>query len=283
MWVAPAGEPSSGQQLASSSAGWDGWGGLVWTPDKKLVYYSTTSGNSDFWLMQADGSHARQLTAGAGFKVRPFACPDGRTLVFESIAEGAHSIWRVDTDRGSLRRLTQSRAGAHPSCSPDSKWVVFDSVASGKSTLWKVAIEGGNPAQLTDYESSYPAISPDGKWIAGLHLPDPAQLDKQKIAIIPFEGGRPVKIVDFQRAMGPELVDSGIKWTPDGRAVAYLDARKGVSNIWSQPLDGGSAKPLTDFDRSSQVLSFAWSHDGKQLAMARGDLKSDVILIGSSK
>jgi len=286
VWVAPARAPSGGKQIASSSAGWDGWRGLAWTPDGRLIYYSRASGTPDFWLMQADGSHARQLNAGAGFIRYPSVCPDGRTVVFDSFSEGEgiHSIWRFSTDGGNLRRLTSGRKGARPSCSRDSKWVVFDSSLSDTWSLWKVPIEGGNPNRLTDYISDSAAISPDGKWIACLYDPDPTDLDKRKIAIIPFEGGRPVKVLDFQRAVSPPwLLDSGLKWTSDGRALAYLDVRKGVSNIWSQLLDGGPPKPLTDFDKSGQVLTFAWSSDGKQLAMARGDFKSDVILIDNSQ
>jgi len=100
VWVAPAGEPSSGKQIASSSAGWDGWGGLTWILNGKLVYFSAAGGSLDFWLMQADGSHGRQLTAGAGFKNHPSACPDGRTVVFESVARGPEDIWRVDAEGG---------------------------------------------------------------------------------------------------------------------------------------------------------------------------------------
>jgi TolB protein len=241
------------------------------------------SGNPDFWLMQADGGHARQLTAGPGFKELPAVCPDGRTVLFTSYFKSGINIWGVDIDGGNLRQLTQGGTYYHASCSPDNGWVLLDSNRSGKWALWKVPIDGGNPTQLTDYFSYYPAVSGDGKWIACLYRPDPAKSDKRKIAIIPFEGGQPAKTVDFQRAMQPEVRDVGIKWTPDGRALAYLDVRSGASNIWSQPLDGGPPKPLTNFDESSQVLSFAWSRDGKQLAMARGRSKADVILISSFK
>jgi len=284
VWVAPASDPSSAKQIASSSSGWDGWVGLTWTPDGELVYSSTATGAPNWWLMQADGSHARQLTADIGFIRHPSACADGRTIVFDSWASGFRSIWRVDTDGLNLRRLTSNRDAVNPSCSPDSKWVIFDSMMSDKWSLWRVPIEGGDPTQITDYLSDSPAISPDGRWIAFLYSPDPARLDQQKIAIIPFAGGRPAKILDLQRAAKPRfLFDFGIKWTPDERALAYLDARNGVLNIWTQSLNGGPPKPLTDFDSSGQVWSFAWSHDGKQLAMARGALKSDVILISNSE
>lgn len=61
------------------------------------------------------------------------------------------------------------------------------------------------------------------------------------------------------------------------RALAYVD-RRDPSNISSQPLDGGPPRQLTDF-KPDRVFSFAWSRDGKQLALARGTLTNDVILI----
>jgi WD40 repeat protein len=141
----------------------------------------------------------------------------------------------------------------------------------------------GHRTQLTDYGSvSRPAISPDGKWIACLYYPDPSNLSQRKVAIIPFDGGKPVTTVDFQRA-NAHVMGGGIKWTPDGRALAYLDVRKGKSNIWSQALDGSPPKPLTNFKNNGEVLSFAWSRDGKQLAMARRTTVNDVILLSNSK
>jgi serine/threonine protein kinase/Tol biopolymer transport system component len=283
VWVAPAGDPSAGHQIASSSAGWDGWGGLAWIPDGTLVYFSLASGNPDFWLMQADGSHARPLATTEGDKNAPSACPDGRTVLFDSEGARGDNIWRVDPDGTNVEQLTQGGTDGDPVCSPDSKWVVFDSARTGKWTLWKVPVDGGNPTQLTDYESRGPTISPDGKWIACIYFPDPANPGKRKIALVPFEGGQPARTIDFERSMQPGSRDSGFKWTPDGLALAYLDVRKGVSNIWIQPLDGGPPKQLTHFGESDGVVSFAWSRDGKQLAMARGTPVSDVVLISNSK
>jgi eukaryotic-like serine/threonine-protein kinase len=280
VWIAPAGDPGRGKQIASSSDGYDGIGGLAWTLDGKLIYFSAAGGNPDFWIMQADGGHARPLATGPGYKVSPSACSDGRTIIFASLG----AIWRIDTDGGKLRQLAQCPMWGDPSCSPDSKSVVFSSVQSGKWILWKVSIDGGNPTVLTDLESRNPTVSPDGKWIACIYYADKANYDHRKIAIIPFEGGPPAKIVDFQRAsVSPLSLDGGLKWTPDGHALTYLDFRKGASNIWRQPLDGGPPKQLTDFDKGGQVLSFAWSRDGRQLAMARGTSKSDVVLITNSK
>jgi Tol biopolymer transport system component len=70
-----------------------------------------------------------------------------------------------------------------------------------------------------------------------------------------------------------------VRWTPDGHALAYVGQRS-FPNISCRPVDGGPPKRLTDF-KSDRIFSFAWSHDGKQLALARGTLTHDVVLISN--
>ncbi|HLL76117.1 MAG TPA: hypothetical protein VK421_12735, partial [Pyrinomonadaceae bacterium] len=89
----------------------------------------------------------------------------------------------------------------------------------------------------------------------------------------PAEGGPPVKLFDIN----PESV---VRWTPDGRALAYIDHRS--QNVWAQPVDGGPPRQLTDF-KTDQTFSFAWSRGGKQLALARGTQTSDVVKITDFK
>ncbi len=77
------------------------------------------------------------------------------------------------------------------------------------------------------------------------------------------------------------LVDSSLRWSPDGGAVQYVDNRGGISNIRRQPLDDSPARPITDFN-SGEIYSFAWSRDGN-LAISRGMKTSDVVLITNAK
>ena len=62
----------------------------------------------------------------------------------------------------------------------------------------------------------------------------------------------------------------------------YTLTREGVGNLWSQPLEGGKPKQLTHFT-SDQIFSYAWSRDGKQLAVSRGTQQSDVVLLSNLK
>ena len=55
-----------------------------------------------------------------------------------------------------------------------------------------------------------------------------------------------------------------------------------MDNVWSQPLDGAAPKQLTDF-KQERIFAFDWSRDGKQLALARGTLTRDAVLISNFK
>ena len=71
-----------------------------------------------------------------------------------------------------------------------------------------------------------------------------------------------------------------LAWTRDGRAVTYPDVKDGVWNLWNQPIDGAPPKALTNFT-SDQIFSFGWSTDGKRLAIARGTVTNDVVLVSN--
>ena len=71
-----------------------------------------------------------------------------------------------------------------------------------------------------------------------------------------------------------------MRWTPDGRAIAYIREENGVQNIWAEPVNGGSITQLTAFrERGYEIMRFAWSREGSQLAVARRMPKLDVVLI----
>jgi Tol biopolymer transport system component len=130
--------------------------------------------------------------------------------------------------------------------------------------------------RLTENSAFRPVFSPDGKFISCAYFDEQAPSAQWRLAIIPSEGGRPVKLFDVPDQTINAL--AGIRWTPDSSALVYIDTHHGVSNVWSRPLDGGPAKQLTHFD-SGQIFNLALTPDGRQLALARGTVSGDVVLI----
>jgi Tol biopolymer transport system component len=70
-------------------------------------------------------------------------------------------------------------------------------------------------------------------------------------------------------------------WAPDGRAVTYVSGKNGISDIWSQPIDGGEPKKVTDF-KADKIFSFDWSRENK-LVISYGTNSSDIVLIRNIK
>jgi Tol biopolymer transport system component len=271
LWVAPNGDATRARQITSGSSSYDN--GLSWAPDGRIVYVTSASGPPDIWIMDSDGKNQKQLTINAGVNIFSSVSPDGRYIVFDSSRGGeigTYNIWRMNIDGSNLKQLTYDGGKYFPVCSPDGKWVLYTPLTdSGKPSVWRVPIDGGDPVRLTDYVSLRPAISPDGKFIA-CQYHDEQPTSTTKIAIIPFEGGQPTKVLNIQTGL--------FEWSWDGKAIIYLDTKGGVTNLWSQPVDGGAAKQLTNFT-SDQIFTFNWSRDGKQLVCARGVQTTDVILI----
>jgi len=124
-----------------------------------------------------------------------------------------------------------------------------------------------------------PAISPDGNWVAGWYSDHQAN-GPWHLGVVPFSGDGPVRIFELPPTVEISW-DVLIRWNGDGRSLSYVDHRGGVDNLWSQPLDGGAPKQVTDF-KDSRIFSFDWSRNGR-LLLSRGAQTNDVVLISDAK
>ena len=273
LWVAPEGDARRARQTSSGIGKYDGLNGLAWTPDGRLVYVSNASGNLDLWIMNADGTQARQLTTDPSVDLWPAVSPDGRSVVFTSLRAGSSSLWRMDIDGGNPQPLTKANPAWPAEISPDGKWVLYTSSESGQPGLWKVPWDGGQPKMLSPV-GYHGLISPDGKLVEYVFSDQSDQKAlRRRVAVIAWEGGEPLRVFDIARA-------HTTRWLADGRGLTYVEIRDGVANLWFQPLDGGKPRQLTHFT-SDSIFNYAWSRDGQQLAVVRGSWSSDVVLISN--
>ena len=272
--------PGKESETRTASAGnqnRDGYYGLAWTPDGKIVYVSVPNGRLDFWEMAADGSNPLRLTSNdaSSYSVYPAVSLSGGFVAFTQWdRDGQPSIWRMDVDGTNLKQLTQGQGDFNPAISPDGRWVVFQRHEGGKQTLMKIPSEGGPASQLTDYALYVPSVSPDGKWIACVYFPN--QNQPASLAIVPFAGGQPAKVFPLP-ATATTTGSVPIHWTPDGHAITFINTVDGVSNIWEQPVEGGPPRAVTRFT-SDKIFYFDWSRDGR-LALSRGTDTTDAVLI----
>jgi Tol biopolymer transport system component len=74
------------------------------------------------------------------------------------------------------------------------------------------------------------------------------------------------------------MSDLPIRWTASGDALTFVRTKDGVSNLWSQPINRGPARQITNFT-SGLIWRHAWSRDGNYLAVARGNFSLDAVML----
>jgi Tol biopolymer transport system component len=277
IWLMPHEKTSQATPLVNSKD--RGAGGMAWMPDGRIVYSVNGPGNHNIWIMDANGNDAKQLTFDQNADVGPVVSGDGRYIVFTSYRTGEAHIWRMNSDGSDQRQLTFGQAEDWPQISNDGKWIAYHSEEGGRDSIWKISVDGGQPVSLSQENTKQPVFSPDGKLIA-CFLRGRSDNSPWQIAILPFQGGAPLKVMDAPPSSSQQF--QGMQWTPDGRALTYVVTSGEVANIWSQPLSGDGPEQLTDF-KENRIVVFAWSTDGSKLACVRSVEMYNLILVKNFK
>jgi Tol biopolymer transport system component len=165
-----------------------------------------------------------------------------------------------------------------PFLSRDGHWVTYTNL---QQASLKIPVEGGAAAAVFDMPGGQPlpelppqyhdpTLSPDGRLVMGHYRDEAAR--GERIVIMPTND--PAQVTHFPNAF------VSAQWTVDGRSIVYIDNRRQMGNLWRQPIAGGPPVQLTKFD-GLQIFRFAYTRDGRQLAVSRGATISDVVLMTS--
>ena len=238
----------------------------AWSPDgRKIVFVSTRDRDPEIYVMDADGSNARRLTAVPGRDAHPYWSPDGSRIVFQSPRENGHTrIFVMNADGSEQRAVTKNEGFCGvPVWSPDGRTIVFQCTADLARTAadapWKLfalAAGGGEPRQITAGPGSdqVPNWSPDGRRL--VFYSNRSGIDQ--LYTMDADGGAATPLT------GTAWANRAASWSPDGRSLVFHSERHGSpSDIYRMEVGSGEPLRLTSSGIGHGVPYF--SPDGRSI------------------
>jgi eukaryotic-like serine/threonine-protein kinase len=282
LWLMNGKDGSQARQVTSSG---EFTNGFNWTANGKILFVSDVSGNKDIWIMNPDGSGRAQITRNNGANEDAWMTKDGRYIVFVNRRNFNNGhVFRMDANGSNLKQLSDSTLREWtPRLSPDDKWVYYVEVPGSRTQrICKVSIDGGQSVTLgrLDEKLHIWDVSPtDGRILIEYQR----QGDNVRHVVILSpkdtikEGsiGWPPSAIKFDL---PASARGMIRFTPDGKYIAFRDTKDGKACVSILPTNGqGTPKVLLLLDAGFQGVR--WSYDGKQLANIKRNVSSEALVI----
>ena len=231
-----------------------------WSPDGKSIVYVTYQKDAmELWMLDVASRKTMQLTSGGAVNVEPRWSPDGKRIVFVSTSFNKRfHIFRADVKDRKLEnvlRLTGETKSdlpryyysaydmeINPVWMRDGQEILFVSNKGhihGTGGFWRMKAEPGAAAREIHYEETNwkarPAFSPDGS-----RMVYSSYLGRQwnNLWVMPANGGDafPISYADWD--------ETNVRWSPDGKQLAFISNRRWDTEIVLKQVPGGDAAPL---------------------------------------
>ena len=209
----------------------------------------------------------------------PVLTADGEQVLFSSgRGGGAMHVWKIDRDGGQPVQLTNGPGETLADLDPRNRWFIYRSLGP-EGGLWLQSLAPGDSARhiVPEGDVINAMFSRSGRSIGYPYFEAQGNRFEVRIALAPIDDegkiGPPTSRLDL-----PEGHRREARWGPTDDEVVYLITRDGVSNLWISRLKEGSLTPVTRFE-SGFITSFEYSPDFKQLAIGRGEVLGDVVLL----
>jgi dipeptidyl aminopeptidase/acylaminoacyl peptidase len=187
----------------------------AWSPDGRriaLVNQRAKVGDDEIWVIDANGSNARQLTT-TDDNFAPAWSPDGSRIAFYGFGRDGVHLYSIGADGSNLRQLTFGAGiNTRPSWSPDGTRIAFLSSRSGSFEIYvmnsdgsgvRPVAPGSGPRLCTTpcpFPYANPSWSPDGGRVVFASDRD----GQWRLYVVPAAGGTAMALLTEPGAIDPD-------------------------------------------------------------------------------
>jgi serine/threonine-protein kinase len=251
------------------------------SPDGRRVALDITDPTArDVWIVDVGDHSMTRFTVGETAN-DPFWSPDGRRIAYTSTRGPIRGVFLRNVDGSGVPDsvLTDTHDRSSGSWTPDGKAIVSSTSRAAGLDIVTVAGQRGTAKPILGSRATeaYPAISPDGKWLA--YVSDENGRLEVYVRAFPGSGGRRQISLDG----GSEPV-----WTKGGRELVYREDGSAGSRLIAVALRPGasldvlSRTPLfdvSDYVSSEDHANYDVTPDGNRFVMVRSPQSSAIQLI----
>lgn len=281
LFVANAENLNEQKQITSGNTNRHGLLSLVWADDQRIVFatQNETEAVENLWVIDSEGRSSKQITRETGFSANT-PSSDGKFAYYNINRNRAANINKVSLNGESVSEVTNESIGNRrsPQVTADGNWMyyVLLDVSGGKimrrnlsEQKEEVFLENGN-VQC----GIFLALSPDEKHLACFNSRPNQNLSEKysaEIAVISTED----KSVKFMQVDGNRFP---LRFAPDSKSLEFTNNLDTGIQILRQGFDEPESKVILQMPQN-YIFNFAWSKNGKQLALSRGQRLQDAVLL----
>jgi len=177
--LGPVAEPGNYRQIALS-------------PDEKrlAIERPQIQQGTDLWLLELSRGVLSRMAIEPGTRTDPIWSPDGRTILFESIRNGATDFYQQKLGGGAEELVLQSpdKTKYVDDWSADGKFIVYHTGFVERPVIMLLPLSGDRKPKLflqTPFRVDEAKVSPDGRWLAY----ESDESGRSEIYVQPFPGG----------------------------------------------------------------------------------------------